>query len=78
MLRFIYVTNIKIPGGDYAVQAFPLVVNQSANIPLWASPAAPTSSASATSFFTPVAIGWHHSPELYTIGPRRLPAARRL
>ena len=65
VLRFIYVTNIKVLGGDYAVQAFLPVVNQSLNI----SPLGGRANKFGIGdmFFTPVAIGWHHSPELHTI-----------
>ena len=65
VLRFIYVTNIKVLGGDYAVQAFVPVVNQSLNI----SPLGGRANKFGIGdmFFTPVAIGWHHSPELHTI-----------
>lgn len=63
VLRFIYVTNIKVLGGDYAVQAFVPVVNQSLSF----AGNRGTKFGIGDVFFTPVAIGWHHSPELHTI-----------
>ena len=63
VLRFIYVTNIKVLGGDYAVQAFVPVVNQSLSF----AGNRGSKFGIGDVFFTPVAIGWHHSPELHTI-----------
>ena len=63
VMRFIYVTNIKVLGGDYAVQAFVPVVNQSLSF----AGNRGTKFGIGDVFFTPVAIGWHHSPELHTI-----------